>query len=107
MDLFTRPENNLLPYDGTVNYHGIIMSASEADFYRDYLLHQIPWEHDEALIFGKLFITKRKVAWYGDKRYEYTYSNRTKTAFPWTKELLSLKAMVEEKSDEQYKMSVF
>src|SRR5690554_2265688 len=102
MDLFTRSDRNILPYDGTVHYYGIIMSAQEAAFYRDYLLYQIPWEHDEALMFGKLLITKRKVAWYGDVRYEYTYSNRTKTALPWTKELLSLKAMVEEKSGEQY-----
>src|SRR5690554_5970527 len=102
MDLFRSPEDNLLPYDGTVHYHGLILSSQEAVIYLDYLLHQIPWEHDEALIFGKLLTTKRKVAWYGDEPYEYTYSNRTKTALPWTKELLSLKAMVEEKSGEQY-----
>jgi len=102
MDLFTRSDRNILPYDGTVHYYGIIMSAQEAAFYREYLLDQIPWEHDEALMFGKLLTTKRKVAWYGDRPYEYTYSRRTKTALPWTKELLSLKAMVEEKSGEQY-----
>ncbi len=102
MDLFRRSEDNLLPYDGTVNYHGIIMSAEEAGIYRDYLLNQIPWEHDEALIFGKLLITERKVAWYGDQPYDYTYSNRTKTALPWTKELLSLKTVVEEASGAKY-----
>ncbi|HLW21157.1 MAG TPA: alpha-ketoglutarate-dependent dioxygenase AlkB [Cyclobacteriaceae bacterium] len=102
MDLFTRSDRNILPYDGTVHYYGIIMSAQEAAFYREYLLDQIRWEHDEALMFGKLLTTKRKVAWYGDRPYEYTYSRRTKTALPWTKELLSLKAMVEEKSGEQY-----
>lgn len=102
MDLFRRPEDNLLPYDGTVHYYGAIFSAQEAGIYLNYLLHQIPWEHDEALIFGKLLTTKRKVAWYGDEPYEYTYSNRTKTALPWTTELLKLKAMVEEKSGEKY-----
>lgn len=102
MDLFRGPDDNLLPYDGTVHYHGIILSPQEAGAYLDYLLHQIPWEHDEALIFGKLLTTKRKVAWYGDERYEYTYSNRTKTALPWTEELLALKAVVEDKSGEIY-----
>jgi alkylated DNA repair dioxygenase AlkB len=102
MELFTHPKDNLLPYDGVVHYHGVIMQPKAAAFYQEYLLHQIPWEHDEALMFGKLLITKRKVAWYGDKAYEYTYSRRTKTALPWTKELLALKAMVEEKSGEQY-----
>ena len=102
MDLFTCSEYNLLPYDGIVLYYGVIMSAQEAAYYGDYLLRQIPWEHDEALMFGKLLITKRKVAWYGDKSYEYTYSNRTKTALPWTQEMLSLKSMVEQKSGEKY-----
>lgn len=102
MDLFRSPEDNLLPYDGTVQYHGIIMSPQEAEIYLNYLLHQIPWEHDEALIFGKLLTTKRKVAWYGNEPYEYTYSNRTKTALPWTKELLALRAVVEDRSGEKY-----
>ena len=102
MDLFRHPEDNLLPYDGTVHYYGVILSTQEAGIYLNYLLHQIPWEHDEALIFGKLLTTKRMVAWYGDERYEYTYSNRTKTALPWTRELLALKTLVEDKSGEKY-----
>ncbi len=32
----------------------------------DILLDTIEWKNDEAIIFGKLIITKRKVAWYGD-----------------------------------------
>lgn len=102
MDLFRTVEENLLPYDGMVNYYGIVMSAGEAGRFTEYLLHQIPWENDQAMIFGKLLVTKRKVAWYGDESFDYTYSNRTKRALPWTKELLALKALVEEKSGEQY-----
>lgn len=102
MDLFRTAEENLLPYDGMVNYYGIVMSAGEAGRFTEYLLHQIPWENDQAMIFGKLLVTKRKVAWYGDESFDYTYSNRTKRALPWTKELLALKALVEKKSGEQY-----
>lgn len=102
MDLFGTAEENLLPYGGMVNYHGVIMPSKQAKDYMEYLLREVPWEHDQALIFGKLFITKRKVAWYGDERVEYTYSNRTKLALPWTKELLRLKALVEETSGEKY-----
>lgn len=102
MDLFGTYPSTLLPYDGTVYYHGVVMSRQEADIYLNHLLHQIPWEHDEALMFGKLLITKRKVAWYGDEPYTYTYSRRTKRAMPWTAELLQLKALVEEKSGEIY-----
>jgi len=49
-----------------------------------------------------LIVTKRKVAWYGDRDFEYTYSNSTKRALPWTNELLQLKAMVEKQTGEQF-----
>lgn len=105
MDLFNPPidENtNLLPKDGTVNYYGSLMPIKEANQYLSILLDTIEWKNDEAIIFGKRIITKRKVAWYGDTNFNYTYSNTTKQALHWTKELLTLKALVEEKTGETY-----
>ncbi|MEO8796097.1 MAG: alpha-ketoglutarate-dependent dioxygenase AlkB, partial [Daejeonella sp.] len=64
----------------------------------DILMESIEWKNDEARIFGKHFITKRKAAWYGDENYSYTYSNSTKIALPWTKELLELKKIAEAKT---------
>ncbi len=93
---------NLLPFDGTVNYYGVILKSNEAKFYYTTLLDSIEWKNDEAIIFGKKYITKRKVAWYGDRPYQYAYSNITKNALPWTKELLQLKNIVEKESGEQY-----
>src|SRR6187402_1646567 len=94
--------NNLLPYDGEVNYYGQIMALQKADHYLDKLLNTIEWKNDEAVIFGRHIITKRKVAWYGDANYNYTYSNTTKQALQWTKELLELKTLVEELTGEQF-----
>ncbi|WP_028470181.1 alpha-ketoglutarate-dependent dioxygenase AlkB family protein [Neptunomonas japonica] len=105
MDLFEQMEGaprNLLPYDGIVQYYGTVMSLSEADNYYETLLSAIEWKNDEAVIFGKKIVTKRKVAWYGDIPFPYTYSNTTKTALPWTKALLALKALVEKESGETY-----
>lgn len=105
MDLFTPDtdaNNNLLPNDGTVNYYGFLFSQQEASQYMDLLLNEIEWKHDEAIIMGKLIVTKRKVAWYGDNSFEYTYSNRTKKATIWTAALLELKARVEEKTGETF-----
>ncbi|WP_293789381.1 alpha-ketoglutarate-dependent dioxygenase AlkB [uncultured Pedobacter sp.] len=102
MDLFntiTDINQNLLPYDGTVNYHGKIFQLSSADHYVEVLMKTIDWKNDEAFIMGKHIITKRKVAWYGDEAYSYTYSNKSKTALPWTKELLELKKISEEQAD--------
>ena len=105
MDLFSNDidtSKNLLPKDGTVNYYGKLLLKEKADHYFNALLNTIAWKNDEAIIFGKLIITKRKVAWYGDKTFEYSYSNTTKRALPWTAELLELKEMVEQKSNETY-----
>lgn len=101
MDLFTR-KTNLLPFDGEVIYFGYILDSTEANRYFDLLLSTIEWRNDEAIIFGKRIETKRKVAWYGDHPYSYTYSNSTKTALPWTKALLELKALAEKHTGSVY-----
>lgn len=96
MELFDRePISNLLPNDGTVIYYGKVMPLQQAQQYLNQLLDTIKWENDEAVIFGKHIITKRKVAWYGDSNYSYTYSNVTKLALSWTKELIELKMLTE------------
>lgn len=59
-------------------------------------------ENDEVKIFGKQIITKRKVAWYGNQPFLYRYSNTSKTALPFTQELLAIKAVVEKISNETY-----
>lgn len=93
---------NLLPYEGTVNYYGRIIQLPEADAYFNTLIHGVEWKHDEAVIFGKRITTKRKVAWYGDEEFEYTYSNITKRALPWSPELLELKEIAERVTGEQF-----
>ncbi|OEK07656.1 DNA methylase [Flavivirga aquatica] len=99
MDLFN---SNILPYDGEVNYYGYIMSNEKAHYYFKKLLEDIKWKNDKAIICGKMIITKRKVAWYADKPFEYTYSKTTKKALPWTKELLELKEIVEKHTGETF-----
>jgi alkylated DNA repair dioxygenase AlkB len=86
---------NLLDRDGIVNYYGKIMTSFDANRYFELLLNNILWKNDKTIVFGKAIVTKRKVAWYGDSDYSYTYSNSTKQALAWTKELLGLKHMIE------------
>lgn len=103
MDLFNNdPHQNLLPHDGDVRHYGKIFDAQKANRYFEKLMGAIEWKNDEAVIFGKLIVTKRKVAWYGDIPFAYTYSNKTKTALPWTKELLELKTVVENQTGETF-----
>lgn len=102
MKLFNDPIANLLPQDGIVEYHGRIVAPPEADAFYDVLLNTLDWRNDEAVIFGRRIITKRKVAWYGDRPFSYTYSGVTKEALPWTAALLELKQLAEEHSGATY-----
>jgi len=95
-------KKNWLPHDGTVNYYGKLFNQKEADGYLEKLLETIDWRYDEAIIFGKKIVTKRKVAWYGERPFEYTYSNITKLALPWTNEILELKEIVENETNETF-----
>lgn len=103
MELFGHdPAANLLPGDGMVNYFGPVMNLQEAWHYYERLLADVPWKNDEAIIFGKHIVTARKVAWYGDRNYAYTYSGTTKQALVWNQELKELKALVENLTGSQF-----
>jgi alkylated DNA repair dioxygenase AlkB len=105
LDLFgfsNDPAVNLLPCDGEVHYFGMLITPEQADVYYSELMSNIAWENDQAIIFGKRIITKRKVAWYGDQPFQYTYSKITKEALPWTPALKELKEMTEKESGESY-----
>jgi len=103
MDLFSSETiKNILPFDGVTNYHGIILNNSQCAYYYQKLMETIQFKNDEAIIFGKKILTKRKVAWYGESEYSYTYSKVTKTANIFTQELLELKEIVEQESGETY-----
>lgn len=84
---------NLLPCDGEVFYHGVVVG----DDVLGELMESKDWKRDEAVMFGKRIFTKREVAWYGDERFAYRYSGVEKVALPWSGVLLRLREIVEEK----------
>ena len=100
-DIEADPKYNHLPYEGTVQYYGKVMQKLVADDYFEKLMQNIAWENDQAIIFGRQITTKRKVAWYGDQAYEYTYSNVNRYALPWTVELLELRQRVQQLTGEE------
>jgi alkylated DNA repair dioxygenase AlkB len=103
MDLFNQEIiRNILPFDGITYYYGLVLDKNQCDLYYQKLIKTIQFKNDEAIIFGKKIITKRKVAWYGASEFSYTYSKITKTAYIFTKELLELKEIVEKESGETY-----
>jgi alkylated DNA repair dioxygenase AlkB len=104
MDLFSNnnSDENLLPCDGIVNYYGALLPPAKAKAYFEKLLHTLDWKNDEVFMYGKRIVTKRKVAWYAQGPYAYTYSHTTKQALPWTKELLALKTLAEQRSGDHF-----
>lgn len=105
MELFERKvehTKNWLPHDGIVNYYGKIFEPLKANRLFEILLTTIDWQPDQAVIFGKTIVTKRKVAWYAEKAFPYRYSGTTKVALPWTEELQSIKELAEKHSGETY-----
>ncbi len=83
MDLFhPAPIQNLMPYDGHVCNYGFVFNKDTCREYFDKLVEIIPWKPDELVMFGKRVVTSRKIAWFGDSDYEYSYGNTLKKVLP-------------------------
>ena len=95
-------QNNLLPIDGQVNYHPIAFSTEEVEAYFSYLANEIAWQQDVVKLFGKTYITDRKVAWYAEKPFIYRYSGQSKIALPFSPTLLAIKLRVEKLTGSEY-----
>ena len=103
MDLFnTNPIQNILPFDGEVLNLGKILNSKDAQLYLNKLLNADFWTHDELLMFGKRIKTTRKVAWFGDLDYQYSYASSVKKAIPWTPELISIRKVIENETGEVF-----
>jgi alkylated DNA repair dioxygenase AlkB len=101
-DTVSNESDNILPHDGEVFFKRQLLSTKMANSYYKTLHNSIAWKNDEVFMFGKRIVTKREVAWYGDKEFEYTYSKIKKKALLWTKELLEIKSLVENETKETY-----
>ncbi len=93
---------NLLPHSGQCLVYGEILTPQEGQHYFNEMMDTIEWKNDEAVLFGKHFITARKVAWYAEQQYTYKYSNTVKTALLFSEELRILKQKVEAMTGEMY-----
>lgn len=97
MQLFPEEfEQNLLPFDGQMNFKANFLSQEESQLYFKELLAITPWQSDVVHLFGKEYTSKRKIALYGDPNTSYTYSQVKKTPLEWTPTLLSIKSKIEQ-----------
>ncbi|MDM1771582.1 MULTISPECIES: alpha-ketoglutarate-dependent dioxygenase AlkB family protein [Acinetobacter] len=97
LELFPpEPRQNLLPYEGIVQDYGLILSVEDSHAYLQQCLQQLAWQADEVTLFGKHYVTARKIAWYGDEYYQYRYSGSLKQAQRWHPALWQLKQQIEQ-----------
>ncbi|MEM9051693.1 MAG: alpha-ketoglutarate-dependent dioxygenase AlkB [Bacteroidota bacterium] len=92
---------NLLPYDGEAFLLDDSVFLKEEKLFQN-LKEEITWKQDEVVMFGKIIIMRRLSAWYGDKPFEYIYSQVSHKALPWTDTLAQIKTHTEEICDETF-----
>lgn len=90
LDLFgaAMSDVNLLPCDGIVNDHGLVLRPAEADALYQCLLTQLPWRPDVAVVNGAATETARHALWFGDRPFRYIHSGIPRQAEPWPGNLL-------------------
>lgn len=93
---------NLLPFDGRLVYLPKLLKQEEADRFFELLINEPHWKPDEVMMFGKLIVTKRKMAWYGDPGAQYRYSGIDRKPLGWTPVLKALKEITEAGSGEKF-----
>lgn len=79
---------NLLPCDGIVNDHGLVLAPTEANALYERLLTQLPWRPDVAVVNGVATETARHALWYGDRPFRFIHSGIPRLAEPWPGDLL-------------------
>lgn len=103
MTLFERDiTQNLLPFDGLVQYLGAIIDPSEQINYFNILEQKTNWVNDEVTMFGKKIVMSRKMAWFSTPQKDYVYGNSKKIALQYFTELTDLQNIVEKICGERF-----
>ena len=96
-------ENEILTYrDDQIKSVEKFLSQDEADKYFNIFLKQISWKQGFIKLFGKDVLIPREQCWIADKGITYSYSGKPLQRFPWTKELLELRARIEDFSSQKF-----
>ena len=85
--------------DAEIIYYPQFYNTEESDIIFAELLKDIPWQHDEIRVYGKIHPQPRLTALFGNEGKPYTYSNITMQPHPWNLLLQKLKTEIERVSD--------
>ncbi|WP_053991783.1 alpha-ketoglutarate-dependent dioxygenase AlkB [Mangrovimonas sp. TPBH4] len=98
MDLFSGEKLIWKLPDAELIYIPNFFSKTEATYYFEQLMEGTQWQQDEIKVFGKTYQQPRLTAFYGESNTPYSYSGITMHPNPFSKDLLEIKAKVEEEA---------
>jgi alkylated DNA repair dioxygenase AlkB len=81
--------------DAEIYYLAELPLAPTAEAVMKQLIDEVPWRAENIVVWGKTVPQPRLIAWYGDKRANYTYSGIHHDPLPWTDTLIDIKNRVE------------
>ena len=87
---------NLVPFDGELYLIKQFYRLPESDQLFTALETGLAWQEEAIFIFGKWVKVPRLMCWYGDPDAYYQYSGVNHQPRPWTTELQSVRAKVEQ-----------
>ena len=94
--------NNLLSQHGELYLLPNFLNTKDADAAYEWLLQNIKWKQYHIKMFGKLLAQPRLTAWYGIAGTNYSYSGLNLVPETFSKELLTLKARIEQVGSTQF-----
>ncbi|UMQ41565.1 alpha-ketoglutarate-dependent dioxygenase AlkB [Chryseobacterium sp. Y16C] len=100
LSLFDAEEFYEFPKD-LLEYKENFLSREEADFLKNLLLKNTPWEQRTQKMYDKTVLTPRLTAWFSDNSSSDLDGN-VSGAHPWTPELFSLKEKIEKEFGYQF-----
>lgn len=73
LNLFkTSPQSIFFPPGGEIFFHPQFLKKQKAEYFKDKILAEVPFEAGSITIHGKTFKQPRLIAWYGEREYSYS-----------------------------------
>lgn len=94
--LFSRPSENLLPFQGEMLLFPDFFPQELADFYLGKLQSDLEWRQEPIWMFGKKVMQPRLTALYGDPAMPYGYSGIQMTPLSFTPELAEIHRKIQD-----------
>jgi alkylated DNA repair dioxygenase AlkB len=95
MSLFPSEKIVLDVPQAEIEFYPHFLNSEQSQLFFDRLLHEIPWQQDEIVVYGKTHLQPRLTALFGNEGKPYSYSNIVMQPHPWNSLLTFIKEEIE------------